>query len=410
REIAEREGITPNAASVRLHRGLRALRKALPAGFALGAAALVGTPALGEVRARVLEAGTSSKAVVAVGASKKGLLVMLAVLGGAVSLAAFVMLSSSSEQPLAPQRDVLSSAAEESRLAPSPERSQPIVAPVEEETRQAAASLVAPAPGADLKAAHWRVRHATTGEPVVGAALRAGSGDDLLGRTGEDGTLEASVALREVERVDAEGFVSWRRSQLDQGEQEGVRGYSHAEPTGGDVMEILLEPGTARRGVVLDHETKEPIEGALVYAFRTRRKMPKPIFERPIGVTDRQGAFEVDGGVPLTNEAGGNVLLYAVAPADREGGERTGSASFPVLEPVEGPPVEILCRPSLRAEVTVLDESGQPLPGLTVAARPGSPPWGFDWTSKESLTLFERSHPPELLTGLAAVTDARGVA
>lgn len=95
REIASMLGISPNAASVRLHRGLELLRRALPSGAALGLAGLLARPTSargldiirGEVLAGASKAGGAS--LVAGGAGLTGALLSKPLaIAGAVALAA----------------------------------------------------------------------------------------------------------------------------------------------------------------------------------------------------------------------------------------------------------------------------------------------------------------------------------
>ena len=79
-EIALASGRSPGTVRVQISRGLELLRRALPAGLALGAGALVGSRGLAEVRAEVLRRGAA--AATKVGATSAVSATSLSLLGG----------------------------------------------------------------------------------------------------------------------------------------------------------------------------------------------------------------------------------------------------------------------------------------------------------------------------------------
>ncbi|MCK6445902.1 MAG: sigma-70 family RNA polymerase sigma factor [Planctomycetes bacterium] len=68
-EIARERGLAPGTARMRVHRGLERLRKALPAGFALGAGALLAGRGLAAVRDDVVREATAAAAKLVAGGS-----------------------------------------------------------------------------------------------------------------------------------------------------------------------------------------------------------------------------------------------------------------------------------------------------------------------------------------------------
>ena len=147
-EIAEVLDVAPGTVRMRIHRGLAALRRLLPAGLAVGVLALVPERGLAAVRERVLEAGAAEVAAAAAStmavtiggvAVKKVVLLVAAV--AVLSLVWWVTSPPTTDVPVAPGNSGAESAsvdgdragpdgdaADQDRLAADVERRDPAVA------------------------------------------------------------------------------------------------------------------------------------------------------------------------------------------------------------------------------------------------------------------------------------------
>jgi RNA polymerase sigma-70 factor (ECF subfamily) len=414
-EIAKRLGITPNAARVRVHRGLAKLRAALPAGLAAGAAAaLVGGRGLAEVRRVVLEEGAARAA--ALGASASGGLtawigkvfvaqrtVAVAVLVAVVSLSVVLWRA----QPDADSLDVANSRVE-TGLARAPETVAPAraeatapVAPLES-TRLAAAAtdvrFVGRAAhmlnGSSLEGARVWTRDEATGERVLRAVSDANGAFEFRAPLGVEQTLV----------VEAEGYAP-RRVPLSAERRE--RFWSEAcrvEHDGGrtvHLFEIRLWPGLEVHGRVVDGDGRG-VEGAELAIVEASGRSLRTVEEHSIGRSGRDGSIELDGRLPIAFvDNGRHWLLFAV---HARGIGWTRVAAPQGRDSLES--IEVVLDDALVLEFDVRDLDGAPIAGATVSVVPMHEPFPRLTGMQHDLLPLA----PALAAAHRAVTDENGLA
>lgn len=198
REIAERLGLEPATARVHIHRGLALLRKALPASFALGAAAVVETRGLAAVREVVLARGATAKAVATTSLGAGVVWLCGAIVAGGVALATWILVHDEggarelvAQAPLS--HDAPASVSRSTIAQPSAHASE--VAPPLELARSAERAPVASMSSGATFVGSLRLE---SGEPAAGASVTVASWsylrDDPSRAPTTDWTTPAPVA------------------------------------------------------------------------------------------------------------------------------------------------------------------------------------------------------------------------
>lgn len=382
-ELARELGLSAGAVRVRLHRGLKLLRDALPGGLALGAVvqATAGR-GLSAVRARVLaEAalkvgaplGTALVTGVGVGAltlSKLAWLTPVAALlaggfwwlgwGGELKPPAAV---SPTPQEAIGERLVSSAAVPSISSESEPTASR---VPVNEPKVHFVGEVRSNENDRPLQGARiWMIENPG---PPYRRQLAAEAGSD--GQFAFDAPAEAGERLW----IEAPGRVSYRTplSEVPRRESAEARGRS-ASDDGHEVDLGLfrLQLGAIVSGRVVLRETGAPVEGAELMLFTDVSPLqhPSPHSEYVLGRSEADGRFELDGRVPPDILDYGQ-LLFALCD------QGLGWAKFHVpddLSPVEELMIQL--GPAAALDVRVVTADGQPLEGVLVQCIPGFVPW-----------------------------------
>jgi len=407
-EVAHMLGISGNAANVRIHRGLKLLRKSLPAALALPALSAPAPGGLASVRARVLAraAAHSGRALpcgtglltapVLIGGALMTKASLAALLFGAVLLATWLAWPARGPTPLPPA------------VAAAPEPSAPspgVEAQVRTSTsrRDALAAVAqgrtaepedeqAPLRPQSFSFAGQVVDHA--GAPVAGASVRrmAREGEVVLCESAGDGSF-----VFESERDQLE---IWARSADHAPSAEREVRADHDPDTGAQQRVTLVLPcaGVHLRGVVVDEDDR-PLEGASVEIGR-RTDALRPDGSKASGappivlVSDAVGAFEARGLPPGTWPIAARLQERGFAPY--EGGTYTASAG----ESIE---VRIVLSPGCTIGGVVTGPDGEDLPDVRVSAKRPRDSIAHAGTRTDSTGRFELRgiHP-----GLFEVTAA----
>jgi RNA polymerase sigma-70 factor (ECF subfamily) len=407
REIARSAGLSPSNARVRVHRGLELLRRALPAGFATGAAAVVtGGRGLAEVRVGVLAVAREAGPVLASAATaggvaggilggvlvKKTIVVACGVLG--VLALAWWKRAERAEERATGLRDVAELTLPAESVLDDVEELTPV------RTRE-----FAPV-GSDVVRASGLVVEYESGAPVVGARVWStprGSARRLSRATVDaDGRVEFELPRAELETlfVAADGFApvavpvtAERRARFWE-----EAGRSEDEPGVVQLFELRMQRGVAWSGRVVDAEGRG-LAGAEVGLLSESVGGLGVVEERTIGRSGPGGVIAPDG---LLSPARANErwLAYAVTP-DAFGFARLGAPAF------DGghAPLEIRLVKTRALELTVEAAGGARLADVRVVLVPSTEPFPFNGEVHGVLPL-----PPLLEACLTATTDAAGVA
>jgi RNA polymerase sigma factor (sigma-70 family) len=368
-EIASALGISLNAAHVRIHRGLKLLRKALPPSFAVGSVlCLVPSRGLAAIRAEILRhaaaafpaaapalAVCSAATVATVGGAfvgKKavlaGLAVVLATVGSGLLLSESTR-STDGDKP-AVVLGSIDEASSRGRVGATPDPSTgpssrtPLPSPAE---RPAVAVLAlrdpARRPLAAARAAVW------IGAEILLAAKANEAGEVSVPANGEIASLLAIVPSTAIYREEVALTAGWREVVVDEGSVLSgwvvVDGHAPSEP-----LEISLQsdhPLGRTEGVPAGVWERLRLPGA-----------PSELEQR----TDEAGAFRFAG---LSRDWSGTLHPpegYEVRdPA-------LGAIDFaPIERPVEGLHVEFARLPALTGRI-VETRSGEPVPNPLVRA------------------------------------------
>jgi RNA polymerase sigma-70 factor (ECF subfamily) len=416
-EIAKRLGITPNAARVRVHRGLQKLRAALPAGLAAGAAAaLVGGRGLAEVRRVVLEEGAARAAALGVSASASGGLtawiakalvaqraVAAAVLVAVVSLSVVLWRA----QPDADSLEVANSRVE-TGFAPSPETVAPAradapapVAPLES-TRLAAAAtdvrFVGRAAhmlnGSSLEGARVWTRDEATGERVLRAVSDAKGAFEF----------RAALGVEQALVVEAEGYAPRRVPLSAERRERFWREACRVEHDGGrtvHLFEIRLWPGLEVHGRVVDRDGRG-VEGAELVIVEASGGSLRTVEEHSIGRSGRDGSIELDGRLPIAFVDNGRHWILFAVHASGIGWTRVAAPQG--RDALEG--IDVVLDDALALEFEVRDLEGAPIAGATVSLVPMHEPFPRLTGMQHDLLPLA----PALASAHRAVTDENGFA
>jgi len=281
-EIARELGRPQGTVRAQLHRGLRLVRRSLPAGFSFGIAAMIDRSALAGARREVLEAAARAHSLPAsaVPAATSTSKVGLSVAAAAVVLAAIVGIAWLSGRSAHADQEVALADAVAGRLATSnvqrPDRDaraaiRPGVAAV------SAPSTAVRATDAVFGSVRVTVRDARE-MPIQGARLDLLAWGDPLWHERVRGLVTGPDGTAEFTRV----HVGFCGVHLDGG---GVQ--TRAEVLPGAVTEIAiqLQRGLELSGVVVD-ERARPISGAIVEAGEQPGAEPRRVSE-PTGPDGR---------------------------------------------------------------------------------------------------------------------------
>lgn len=288
-EIASEIGAAPGAVRMQIHRGLDRLRKALPAGLALGAAGAANAQGLAGVRGAVLRAGESAAETLApgagsaLGAGMAGMLMAnkLAVVGAVVALVAGMFLLRS----LGGERESLQEGGAVARAEAPPPPSQagaglatPALPAATAARGSSPAARVAAQPTVDPDRAGLRGRVLEPdGRPAAGLEVALLQIDEhelfpaplaTLATSGELQVLRASTRTDEDGRFLLAGASVGSLSALGVdlgGKRATLRMLdAHLEPGAtADLGDVVLAPALAVRGRIVD-ERGEPVAVARV--------------------------------------------------------------------------------------------------------------------------------------------------
>lgn len=415
REIAARLGITPNAARVRVHRGLELLRVALPAGLAAGAASSVATGrGLGPVREYVLsEASRQALRVAVAGRSAGWLGHVLAtqrfVLGVAAAVAiALTIALTVGMWPVTPEALELPSIAAPAAAALStPEALRPPVEAAREERVTAPAQRSVAAATTRYRG---RVVQLLGDAPIEGArvwteldssrerTLRAVT--DASGRFEFDGARGEDLTLA----VEADGFAT-RRPPLSLERRERFWSDSgRVERDGESVIDLYtfrLLRGAELLGRVVDRNDVGVVGAQLVLCEVVAGTL-QTFDEHPIGRSGVDGAIELNGLLPKSiADDGRHWILFASHPSGVGWTRIAAPANRDRIEDVR-----IVLDQGLTIDVVLRDLSGQPIEGAVVTLTPMHDPFPpLTGLQYELLPLA-----PVLAALHTATSDAKGVA
>ena len=419
-EIARRFGISANAASVRIHRGLKLLRKALPVGFALGAAATTAPLALGSVR----------QAVLARAASKLGTTPLLtgssslALTGGllmstklkAIAIAAVClcgsliwMKSSSGDEGPDLARDHDSSVTlTVPKDSSTPELASVASVPREVESEREGVAVVS------SDGEEWRISlrvtdHETSrGLPNARVFERTKGQRTLIGRTDEKGTLEFRSTLDIEERlyIDAPGYAPFRSPRRAEDRErlasEVSRSIDHERQTL-SYWDIRLRRGARVAGRVGYSEDGAPAVKAKLFLFEGQLDGPASVADEALAITDDAGRFELDGRVAWMLRQNTDYVLFAYD------GSRLGWTQLSVLDGHEDlADVEIQLHPRMHLGVIIQTEAGEPLEGVEVTCVPQMGPWSLQSGSIRAELVSRGPAPREFIELFQKRSDAKG--
>ena len=354
-EIARELGLRPGTVRVQLHRGLKHLRRLLPAGFGLGGE-VVKPPARGldEVRAVVMASANSAVPMAAVSTTVllEGALMTKKIIAAVAALALLAV-----PTWIWIDRDSPSSVEEEPEAAAVIERDPPVVAEredVETVAPEAAASErhevdvaeVAedePYGSLEVEFVWW------DGSPAAGIGVQVvpfgerQPSQHALRTTADLGGRVVAMRMREGEVM----------VTTDRGSQHVLR----VERGAGSVERIEIPRGVDAVGRVVD-ESGRPVTGAGLW-----------VAERPTLIASawRLGDSQADGRFFLRSvDPGASILATAARLGSSESIQLRGEspdANGAVL-------LELVVRGASAAlDGTVVDTSGEPLPGAVVAVR-----------------------------------------
>lgn len=460
-EIAERLQITANATRVRLHRGLRLLRRALPSGFAgAGVVAVAGENALGAMRASVLEAaartavpstskepsgdsrsdperttdlreshdtrssndgiqsdGTNDartprdsvpRAEDEVGAGTRHLAPRAPRATSAARFAGLAALVLSIPVLLAwllveregPDAGKLVAAADRTFVGPARETAR---------AEDAASRAAVPAPSWRLRA---RVVAAESGAPIVGARVwitPAGAASrELKGTSGGDGRVECEITPAEEPSlfVDAADraplripLSARRRDDFFNASRRVVDELARTIQYG----DLRLERGVEVSARVERADDASPIAGASVLLFHSDvDDHLVPATEHVVGTSDAGGAVRFDGLLPLAADPRWRCHVFLASTSEGLAWARCSLASRARMRK----PVAIVLGPTQSIQVEVQGHSGEPLAGARVELWPLVPPFPRlfeDFDLGEFLPL-----PPVLAAEIERTSGADG--
>ncbi|MCP3920312.1 MAG: sigma-70 family RNA polymerase sigma factor [bacterium] len=403
--IAERLGITPGAAYVRLHRALKRLRRALPVGVT-PAVGLVPGRGLGAVRDEVLRGarGTAPPAASVAAPAAASIALAGALVVVAAGLTASLLLGGSeggrgdAEHALARTSPI----ADESRARPfapqgGPARRQPVTTPA----NTPAGTDDTPLPE---RVTYTGIVAHSEGLPLIaGAEVRVADGPDpelrgrLVALTGADGRFhfEAPPTALHAITIAKPGFASFRVPRAPLLRERCWNSIGIRRTPSGDVRigMINLEPAATIHGYVVDAEDR-PVAGARLTLFQ--RGMV-PFDDRVHATSESDGSFELLHGIPKRGE----VTPWIICATSARGMgwiEIEVRSEFDRIDDVRIP-----LRRSAPLELQlVTEEEGLVLDGLRVRAVPAQGPWAA------FVGLFDASEPTALDTHLTAVADPGG--
>ena len=397
-EIAAALGISSGAVHVRLHRGLKRLRKLLPVGLigpALSRSSEVGD--LSQVREVVVRAASNGATQVG-SAIGIGVWIATATILG-ISVFAFDRFAFAEDAESAPVDLVLDlREAEPDAMVAGPARNdRSAVSPPAPSTRTVPIEGVASVNGEGALA---------RGEIV---AFRPGTLEvaRVLGVVGEHGRfrIEAEPAVMDQIGVRGDGLVPWAMpiTAACRHQEFGHNSSYARDGRGMDLGVILMHRGAAVAGQVVD-ANGQPVSGAQLLSYRANLKRPATN-DRVLGHSDPDGAFDLG---PSLAWLGAHHLLMAIAPDGRMG---TSLVAAP-----EGrthiDDVRIQLAPTVPLHVRVVDPGGLPIEGARVTIEPAVEPWtpGAWQHTVASHTDFDltRPHAPVLLEHWTRVSDATG--
>jgi RNA polymerase sigma-70 factor (ECF subfamily) len=416
-EIAKRLGITPNAARVRVHRGLEKLRAALPASFAAGAAvAFVGGRGLADVRRVVLDAGGARAATLAAsGGASGGLAAWMAkIVVAQRAVAAAVLVAVVSLSVVLWRAEFHADAIEvanarfETADAPTPEAVAPSLA--------GAPAAVAPVESTRLAAAPTDVRfvgraaHMVHGSSLVGARVWTrdeATGERVLRAVSDSkGHFEfrAPLGVEQTLVVEAEGYAPRRVPLTAERRERFWREAGRVEHDGGgrvDLFEIRLWPGLEVHGRVVDTNGRG-VEGAELVIVEASSGSLRTVEEHSIGRSGRDGAIELEGRLPIAFvDNGRHWILFAVHSS---GIGWTRVAAPQGRDVLEG--IEVVLDDALALEFDVRDLEGAPIASATVSLVPMHEPFPRLTGMQHDLLPLA----PALASAHRAATDETGFA
>ena len=327
-DIARDTGQAPGTVRMQIHRGLDLLRRALPAGTALGAGVIaLGGRGLAAVRDEVLrEAAASTVALTAAGASATGVPLTTSTLGGLTvskkaSLAAITVLLAMTLTWLArpafmfPDDSVESAPVVPVALKTAPSSSgdpgiDPVEAPVEAvDEGPVARGAVEEPPVANALAAFTGRILEHDGVPVVGVGVELfEAAPDLMTRSiagAFGGGISRSDIVSARVTTDEEGRFTLANARVRAlrvigvdlgGQRSALRAIDVGAESGltTDLGDIVLDPFGVLRGRILDADG-EPVQGARVRAAAI------PAFVAQLGLVELRPESELllsSGGDP----------------------------------------------------------------------------------------------------------------
>lgn len=385
-EIARRFGISANTASVRIHRGLKLLRKALPAGFALGAAATTSSVGLAAVRREVLgraalEVGkplavAPAPSLVATGGILVSTQLKLAFALLALLSAGLYWLNSDSDRRADVAAPEPRPVGELANVAPAAEGTlEPQLEPATVERTE----LGAERSGGGAWELAFRVADHETSRGLAGARIHERLADGtraLLATTDERGearfrgTLELEACLY----IDAPGYAPFRSPRRAEDRDES---FAHTVSRQLDVearrlsyWDVRLRRGARVAGRVVDADTGAPVVAAELFLFEGQLLGPVSVADEALAVTDGSGHFQLDGRVAWMTRRNTDYFLFAASA------ERIGWTKLGVLEGHEDvADAEIRLFPSQSLSVQVVTADGEPLEDVQVTCTPAMGPW-----------------------------------
>ena len=421
-------GISVGAVRVRLHRGLKVLRAALPAGaLTVGSGSARAEPlsatTLETLRADVLEAarGLAPRLVSSAPATLSASTFPASAWLGGLFMSQRLLLSVALTLVLATSLTLVLREGGATQVPTGVPKENPELLTLHAEevvpdANAEAEGLLPASVDSREKAPHTRglvfqgrVSHRFTQEPIAGARLLASSAHsnapELMATCDEEGRFEfrAPASVEDSLVVEAQGFASWLQPLSAERRERSRSHFGRRELEGGrgvDLGTILLCPGVNFLGRALWAKDRSPAGGAELLVFSGGERLGT-IEERVVGRTRADGTLELDHLIPVIG-AEPYVLMALhdegigwvhVPPA----GDRTSIEDL-----------ELLLAPPFQLEVTVWDADHEAVVGATVLCIPRVPPFPAGGMQRESDPFFPA--PPALFRRLAAETDERGVA
>lgn len=371
-EIAEVLDVAPGTVRMRIHRGLAALRKLLPAGLAVGLLALVPERGLAAVRERVMEAGAAevaaaaaSTVAVTIGGVAVKKVVLLVAAMAVLSLVWWATSPPTTDVPAAPGTSGAESvsvdgdrpgrgaaAAGEDRLASEPQERDAAVA-----TPGSLRVIVRADALQQVSRFEQEVSsHEGSGVVMAGVLLELWSGRLVSGPI--DGVLWS-------ERTDANGVVDF--GQLPPGE------YRLAALAGGlrlgGPRSVVIHPGKPR-----DFELHITLGGTARGRVVDERGMG--VAGARVWVGNRlsfQGSAERSLRVGAVSDADGHFTVHHVREEEYVAAHKRGygaSRSHPLQQLGDGDIELMLGNEAGIVRGEVVDQNGKPLVGVPVAIEP----------------------------------------